>query len=238
MKAVRSFVGFLLTLSWFPVLSLLQRLLVWPAVTLFPARRVSIVSVWMKFCSRTLLFWLSVGGARSRITATIPTADPVLIVSNHQSLIDILVITLMGQPYVPAFVTRTRYGRFVPTVSLCVRMLGCPLIDPHDRRQSFAELKKHAAREHHGFIIFPEGHRTRTGELLPFKTAGLEILLRARRVPIYLVATDGYWVCPTLADFIFRMHRMDAHLAEFAQELRARIAERLEQMRAARGVAA
>ena len=103
----------------------------------------------------------------------VPTAEPVLIVANHQSLTDILQITLMSTPGVPAFVARRRYERFVPLVSASVRMLGCPIVDPKRDPEGSVEAIRRGARElPHGLIIFPEGHRSRDGEVLPFRAAG------------------------------------------------------------------
>jgi 1-acyl-sn-glycerol-3-phosphate acyltransferase len=252
MKALRSLFGFVLLCLWFIPMGIYQRVWVWPRVKLFPRRRFEIVSSFMHGAAWSLLQLARVGGAKWSFKDHIPTTEPVLILSNHQSLLDILVITLMGDPFVPAFVTRSRYGRFVPTVSLCVRLLDAPLIDPRDRVGSLRIMTAHAQRAHHGFIVFPEGHRTRDGEVLPFKPAGTVLLLNARRVPVYLVVHDGFWVCPTLWDFIFHMHRINgrsevlgpfhapegADLAEFVQEMRARIVERLGEMRAAGSLAA
>ena len=48
-------------------------------------------------------------------------------------------------------------------------------------------------------LIFPEGHRTRDGEIGPFMRAGLRaILLRAQR-PVYLIVVDGLWRARTTA---------------------------------------
>jgi 1-acyl-sn-glycerol-3-phosphate acyltransferase len=247
LRVVRSFVAFVITLLVFLPLSIIQRVVVWPGIHLRPAQRWQIVSWFMKLASRWLLWGVRLGGARWHFTDRIPTTDPVIILSNHQSLLDILVITLMGDPFVPAFVTRARYGRYIPTVSLCVRLLDAPLIDPRDRAESLRVMQAHAQRAHHGFIVFPEGHRSRDGQVLPFKRSGTEVLLKARRVPVWLVVHDGFWVCPTLWDFIFRMHRIDARtevlgpfsapaedekLGEFVQQMRRHVVERLDRMRA------
>jgi 1-acyl-sn-glycerol-3-phosphate acyltransferase len=175
----------------------------------------------------------------------LPTGGPMLAVMNHQSLLDIPTAVLMGAPYSPWFITRRRYGRFVPAVSLSIRLLGCPLIEPRDRRGSLEVLRDTARRQPHGVLIFPEGHRSPDGELRPFKTAGAELILRERPVPVYLVVTDGFWTCRRLVDFVFDMHKIDGWTevlgpfepapgqgaGDFLDGLRERMAAHLEGMR-------
>jgi 1-acyl-sn-glycerol-3-phosphate acyltransferase len=168
---------------------------------------------------------------------------------NHQSLVDILTISLLGRPYVPWFVSRRRYGRFVPTIAFCQRLLGCPIIEPSERRAALATLADAARRQDHGIAIFPEGHRTRDGEIGPFHSAGVQVILRERRVPVYLVVTDGFWTCRRLVDFVFNIHRINGRtevlgpfappepdgVAAFVDEMRGKMVTHLHQMRARNG---
>jgi 1-acyl-sn-glycerol-3-phosphate acyltransferase len=55
----------------------------------------------------------------------------------------------------------------------------------------------------HGMLIFAEGHRSLDGEIQPFQTAGVLTVLRERRLPVYLVVTDGFWSARRLVDFVF-----------------------------------
>jgi len=95
--------------------------------------------------------------------------------------------------------------------------------------------------------IFPEGHRSRDGEIRPFRTAGLETILGERRTPVYLVLNEGFWRVRRLADLLFRVHLIDARsevmgpfdppadeagLADFIQGLRATLVARLAEVRA------
>jgi 1-acyl-sn-glycerol-3-phosphate acyltransferase len=211
-----------------------QRLVLWPAVTLFPGRRRAFVSAHMRVMSRGILGLLWLGGARAARQGTVPTDGPVLVLMNHQSLIDILTICLMGRPYVPWFVSRRRYGRFVPTIAFCQRLLGCPIIEPSERRSALRTLAEAARTQDHGIAIFPEGHRTRDGEVGPFHAAGVQIILRERPVPVYLVVTDGFWTARRLVDFVFNIHRIDGRsevLGPFPPPDPERTAAFVDQMR-------
>ena len=112
---------------WLIVGDIWERLVVWPAIRLRPARRDAIISWYMKGMSRGILAHHPRWAAGARCArGVIPTEQPAYIVMNHQSLLDIPTAVLMMQPYVARFVTRERYGRFVPAVSLCMRLLGRP----------------------------------------------------------------------------------------------------------------
>jgi 1-acyl-sn-glycerol-3-phosphate acyltransferase len=60
----------------------------------------------------------------------------------------------------------------------------------------------------HGMLIFAEGHRTLDGEIQPFQTAGVLTVLRARRMPVYVVVTDGFWSARRLVDFVLGVGRI------------------------------
>jgi 1-acyl-sn-glycerol-3-phosphate acyltransferase len=247
LRGGRSLLSVLLVGVYFLLMSPVLRLVVIPCVWVFPRQRFRLVSLFMKAMSAGILALLRLGGARARRVGHLPTAKPVLIVANHQSLTDILQITLLSTPRVPAFVTRRRYERFVPLVSACIRMLGCPIVDPRrDPEGSLAEVRRGARELPHGILIFPEGHRSRDGKVLPFRPAGMLAVLEERRTPVYLVLNDGAWRVARLTDLLFRVHLIDAYSevlgpfeppqdpAEqpaFVRELRDRLVARLEQHR-------
>jgi 1-acyl-sn-glycerol-3-phosphate acyltransferase len=231
--------------------SLRLRLYVVPAAFFFPKRRFALISHYMKWMSRNIFRCLTLGGARIRRSGRIPTETPIIVVANHQSLLDICQATLLADPYVPAFVTRRRYGRFVPLVSASVRMLGSPIIDPARNPRGALEIMRKTVRElPHGILIFPEGHRTRDGEVGPFRSAGLQVLLTDRPTPVYLVVNEGSWRVRRLADTLFNLPLVDARsevlgpfepppdpkeIPAFVERLREAIRARLREMRSGGG---
>jgi 1-acyl-sn-glycerol-3-phosphate acyltransferase len=201
----------------------------------------------MKWICRWIVWILAQGGARVRRFGTLPTSSPVIIVANHQSLLDIVQITLMAEPLVPAFVTRKRYARFVPLVAASVRMLGCPLVDPkRDPRGAVEAVRQGVRALPNGILIFPEGHRSRSGEILPFRRSGLEAALLEKRLPVYMAVGDGSWKAATFLDLLFGVHKIDAYteafgpfeppadpeeLPAFIKMLREQMIERLQAIR-------
>jgi 1-acyl-sn-glycerol-3-phosphate acyltransferase len=246
-RGARSLVSVLLVGLFFLLNSPVLRLAVLPAAWLFPRYRFRFVTLFMKWMSAGILGLLRLGGAHVRRVGALPTASPILVVANHQSLLDICQITLMARPRVPAFVTRRRYARFVPLVSQCIRLLDSPIVDPkRDPRGSVEAVRKGARLLPHGMAIFPEGHRSRDGEIRSFRAAGLETILTERPMPVYLVLNEGVWRVRRLADLLFRVHLIDAssevmgpfappadagQLPEFIRSLRETLVRRLAEIR-------
>jgi 1-acyl-sn-glycerol-3-phosphate acyltransferase len=211
LRGARSLFSVLLVGGLFLVGSPVLRLFVLPGAWLFPRHRFLLVGAFMKWMSRNIIRLLTLGGARFRRIGTIPTAEPVLIVGNHQSLLEIPQVVLMAHPRVPAFVTRRRYARFIPLVSASIRLLDCPIVDPKRDPVAAVQAIQRGARElPHGLIIFPEGHRSRDGEILPFRSSGFVAILRERPLPVYLVVNDGTFRVRRFVDLVFRVHLIDA----------------------------
>ena len=121
----------------------------------------------------------------------IPRGQPVVYASNHTSMFDIwaLAATLPGST---RFVAKEELGR-IPLVGLAMRRAGHIMIDRFNRARAFEAYEKAAETIRSGIspIVFPEGTRSPTGELLPFKNApfGLAIAAQVPIVPIYVDGT-------------------------------------------------
>lgn len=202
LAGLRSGLAALALLAWMCLGGLYQRLIVYPAVYLRPQWRSAWTSRYFRGMSHGILFCVRMGGATLRRAGRVDTTSPVLVLMNHQSLLDIPTAGLLSWPFVPLFVTRKRYHYGVPAVSPCLRLMGCPVIDPQDRRGSLRAMKEAARALEHGMLIFAEGHRTRDGEVQPFQTAGVLTVLRERTMPVYLMVTDGFWSARRLVDFV------------------------------------
>jgi 1-acyl-sn-glycerol-3-phosphate acyltransferase len=250
-RGARSLVSVLLVGLFFLLMSPVLRLAIVPGGWLFPRHRFLLVGAFMKVMSAGILGLLRLGGASARRIGTLPTASPILVVANHQSVLDICQITLMARPRVPAFVARRRYARFVPLVSQCIRLLDSPIVEPRrDPQGSVAAIRQGVRELPHGLVIFPEGHRSHDGEIRPFRTTGLETILAERRLPVYLVLNEGVWRVRRLADLLFRAPLIDAHsevigpfvppadaaeLPGFVRGLRATLVTRLAEIRGRNG---
>jgi 1-acyl-sn-glycerol-3-phosphate acyltransferase len=176
------------------------------ALVVSRSRRIAWVSRWAQAVSAVILGVLWVGGARYARRGYVRTDEPGIIVMNHQSLLDIPTAAVITGPIVPAFITRDRYAR-VPAVATALWVADCPVVSKCDRESGFDAIRR-AMRQDRMVLIYPEGHRTRDGEVQPFRTAGLLTMLEERRVPVWLIATDGFCAGRRLIDFVLNVSRI------------------------------
>ena len=130
----------------------------------------------------------------------IPRDQPVMYASNHSSMFDVwaLFATLPGSV---RFVAKRELFR-IPILGRAMRAVGHVPIDRAARKSAF-EAYDEAARMIRGgtsVLVFPEGTRSPTGELLPFKNApfGLAIAAQVPIVPVYVhhtfeILPKGAW---------------------------------------------
>lgn len=114
-------------------------------------------------------------------THKIDCNQPLIVVSNHQSLHDIYPLTWYMRKYHPKFISKIELGKGIPSVSYNLRHGGGALIDRKNPRQSLPALMKfgeYIEANNRTAVIFPEGTRSKTGEPKPFQTKGLEILFK------------------------------------------------------------
>jgi len=125
----------------------------------------------------------------------IPHDRPIIIVSNHQSTIDIPAIVVGFRKNHPKFISKIELGKGIPSVSYNLRHGGSVLIDRKNRSQSVKDilkLGKHIEATNYAASIFPEGTRTKDGTLKTFQPAGVASLIRtAPSALIVPFAIDG-----------------------------------------------
>ena len=119
------------------------------------------------------------------------------VVSNHQSLLDIVMIGGLLFTNFPKYVAKKELSRGIPSISLNLRWGGNALIDRKDRIQAFRAIKEMAARAQErgvSVVIFPEGTRSRNGRLKEFKRGGTAMMLGAAdKLPVVPVTISGSW---------------------------------------------
>lgn len=121
---------------------------------------------------------------------------PIIIVSNHQSMFDIPLLGHIFRPRRAKFIAKKELKNWIPSVSFNLRHGGNAIIDRKSPMQSSRELLKLATRafsRNNAVVLFPEGTRSRTGQLLPFHLAGLKTLLSkaplAQILPVTICGT-------------------------------------------------
>ncbi|WP_372773212.1 lysophospholipid acyltransferase family protein [Mangrovibacterium sp.] len=136
-------------------------------------------------------------GARIRFSGLekIPQGRPLIIVSNHQSTFDIPPIVWAFRKNHPKFVSKQELGKGIPSISYNLRHGGSALIDRSNGRQSIVEISKlgkHIQKENYSASIFPEGTRSKDGQIKKFQHPGIASLLKnAPSACIVPFAIDG-----------------------------------------------
>jgi len=123
-----------------------------------------------------LVYGLTILGSRIRFKGfeQLPEGRPFIIISNHQSTFDIPPIVWGFRKYHPKFVSKIELGKGIP----------------------------HIEKENYSASIFPEGTRTKTGDVKRFQHAGIASLLKyapsALLVPLVIdgnheLTKNGYY---------------------------------------------
>ena len=135
---------------------------------------------------------LALTGIRFRVAGAghVPRDRAAVYCSNHQSNVDPPVLFDAVHPRlhilykaeiesIPVLARAFRYGGFIP-------------VDRRNKEAALRSIEAGAAslRAGNSFLIFPEGTRSRTAELLPFKKGGFIMAIKAA-APIVPIAVQG-----------------------------------------------
>lgn len=111
----------------------------------------------------------------------IPKNVPLIFVSNHQSLYDIVAMIWYLRRFHCKFVSKMELGKGIPSVSYNLRHGGSVLIDRKDPKQAIPAIKglaEYIEKNKRSAVIFPEGTRSKTGKPREFAQSGLKILCK------------------------------------------------------------
>jgi 1-acyl-sn-glycerol-3-phosphate acyltransferase len=165
----------------------------------------------------------------------------VLVVSNHQSNFDILAyLAHLTKPI--AFISKIEVKK-LPLVPTWMEFMHCVFIDRKDKRQSVKAFKQGIdyLKQGDSLIIFPEGTRTKSNQMLPFKSGSFRLATKAG-IPIVPIAIDGTykimeannnWIKPanvkiTVCDPIMPEEYEKYNLDELAEICQSKILEVLQ----------
>jgi 1-acyl-sn-glycerol-3-phosphate acyltransferase len=157
------------------------------------------MEITMGIMQQVLLWVFRICGTRLNVerSAEIKPRTGYLIISNHQSLIDIPIFGGLLFSNYPKYVSKRELGKWLPSISFNLTHGGNALIDrgdPEQAKRAIRELGEAAQQRNVAVVIYPEGTRSRDGRLKRFKFGGaLELMDAAPDLELVTATIDGSW---------------------------------------------
>ena len=137
----------------------------------------------LAMAAMTLGFSLRVDGRRN-----VPRRGPALLIANHQSFLDPVIVGL-GMPRQVCFLARKTL--FVNRgFTALIRSLNAVPVDQEGFAKEGLRTVLELLRAGQAVVIFPEGERTSTGQMQPFRP-GVQLLIKRAQAPIVPVGIAG-----------------------------------------------
>ena len=151
------------------------------------------------YVARTLfskgLLWIAGAKLTTHGVESVPINEPVIFVANHCSHLDIGVLCRIA-PVNLHFIGKKELA-WVPIVGWYMFIADHIFIDRSNKRKAIVSLKKAAIKIKSGksVAMYPEGTRTKTGELGEFKKGAFHLALEAgvKVVPVHIKGTYSLW---------------------------------------------
>ena len=125
----------------------------------------------------------------------VPKNGPVLVISNHQSFLDPIIVGVASRRRLTALARKTLYEN--PAFAWLLRGLGAAPIDQEGIGIEGLRVGLHILEQGKALLVFPEGSRTEDGNLQPLKP-GIQLLIKRSQAPVLPVGIAGSydaWPC-------------------------------------------
>lgn len=138
---------------------------------------------WSSFVGFTFGNSLRVIGRRN-----MPEQGPVLVLANHQSMFDPVLVGLASRRYLSYLARATLFkNRYFKAI---IESLDAVPIDNKGLGKEGLQSTLKVLDRGKAVLVFPEGERTHDGEMEPFKP-GISLLIKRVKAPIVPVGIDG-----------------------------------------------
>jgi len=150
--------------------------------------------LWAKFCLKSLRIDLTVSGQQN--LAKVDWSRSVVVIANHNSFADIPVVLASVQKTF-GFLAKAELGR-IPILSYWMKKIGCVFINRNAinaGRKLKNKMSEISAEKPPQIVIFPEGTRSKTGEMGVWKSGAFKIAVefKATLLPIVIKGTAEAW---------------------------------------------
>ncbi len=149
--------------------------------------------------SQTIVVWafhilLFISGVKRTVIGreNIPKNEAVLYIANHRSYFDVPV-AYSSVPNLTSFMAKKEIAK-IPFLSYWMRFLQCLFLDREDIKQGLKTVLKGIDLVKAGYSVFisPEGTRSQSKEMLPFKEGSFKIAEKTgcAIIPVAILNTD------------------------------------------------
>lgn len=146
----------------------------------------------------------------------LPVEPPFVMVANHSSHLDVLALaaplaTGLRDRVFPIAAADVFFD--TPSVSILSALFlnALPMYRANRGRHALAELRARLVEEPCGFLLFPEGARSRTGAMLPVK-AGIGMIVAETQVPVVPCWIEGAYFAMRPGQVVPRPRAISIHV--------------------------
>jgi len=122
-------------------------------------------------------------------------SDPTVMVSNHLSALDSFIISSKCPGLSPRYIMKKEMLYFCPPLFVLAKLFGSTTIDRKNSSDSIARLNEAGSSllsKRRSLVVFPEGTRTRTSKMMPFKKGAFHIA-SISKTTITPIVLNGCW---------------------------------------------
>ncbi len=139
---------------------------------------------------------------------------PAVYLFNHCSTLDLFVVTSLALPRV-RYIAKRELG-YNPLFWIIAKLSGQIMIDRSDPREAIKQINKaykFLKKRRFSLMLAPEGTRSTTGKILPFKTGAFHAALELGYPIVPIFIEGAYELCPGKS-LIARSGTLNVHIHE------------------------
>lgn len=155
--------------------------------------------------------------AKIRVSGFDPEpGKPYLILSNHQSILDIVILFWVFRGQHVKFVMKKELKWGIPNVSPATRLGRFAFLDrktgAKSAEKALVDFCDAVKKERTGCVMFPEGTRSRDGKIGDFKVVGVATLAAHLDFDVLVTTLDGTWRVGTLSDICRNLPELEIRI--------------------------